>query len=189
MTRIVTAAVLLGAVLLTPAAARAQAMGSGMDSGKGSGMAMAMSDRDIVETAQAAGTFATLSKALREAGLTETLKGAGPFTVFAPTDAAFAKLPAAELKALMRDKAKLRALLSYHVVPGTMSAMQVMGMRDATTVQGGKIAIGMQGQTMMLNGGTTVTSSDIKAKNGVIHVIDTVLMPPSAMGMMDGMKH
>ena len=89
----------------------------------------------------------------------------------------------------MRDKAKLRALLSYHVVPGTMSAMQVMGMRDATTVQGGKIAIGMQGQTMMLNGGTTVTSSDIKAKNGVIHVIDTVLMPPSAMGMMDGMKH
>lgn len=185
MKRIVTAAVLLGAVLLTPVAARTQGMGSGMESG----MAMAMSDKDIVETALAAGTFATLTKALREAGLVETLRGAGPFTVFAPTDAAFAKMPAAELKALMRDKAKLRALLTYHVVPGTMTATQVMGMRDATSVQGGKITIGMQGSMMMLNGGTTVTSSDIKAKNGVIHVIDTVLMPPAAMGMMDGMKH
>ena len=189
MTRIVTAALLLGAVALTPAAGRAQGMGSGMGSGMSTGMAMAANDKDIVETAVAAGTFNTLARALRDAGMIETLKGTGPFTVFAPTDAAFAKLPAAQLKALMRDKVKLRALLSYHVVTGTMTATQVMGMRDATTVQGGKIMIGMQGQTMMLNGGTTVTSSDIAAKNGVIHVIDTVLMPPAAMGMMDGMKH
>ena len=184
MKRILTVLALMGAVATAPASARAQ---GGM--AMGSGMAMAMNDKDIVETAIAAGTFTTLAKALRETGLVETLKGAGPFTVFAPTDAAFAKLPAAQLKALMRDKSKLRAMLMYHVVPGTMTASQVMGMTDATTAQGAMIAIRMDGSHVMLNGTTTVTSSDIKAKNGVIHVIDTVLMPPDAMGGMGAMKH
>ena len=152
-------------------------------------MGMAMNDKDIVETAAAAGTFTTLTKALREAGLVETLKGAGPFTVFAPTDAAFAKLPAGQLTALMHDKKKLTALLMYHVVPGSMTGAQVMGMSEATTAQGATVMIRMQGDHVMLNGNTTVTSADIKAKNGVIHVIDTVLMPPDAMGAMGAMKH
>jgi uncharacterized surface protein with fasciclin (FAS1) repeats len=184
MKRILTAVALMGVVVSAPALARAQ---GGM--AMGSGMGMAMNDKDIVETAIAAGTFNTLAKALRETGLVATLKGAGPFTVFAPTDAAFAKLPADQLKALMRDKTKLRALLMYHVVPGNMSAAQVMAMTDATTAQGGMIAIKMDGSHMMLNGMTMVTSADIKAKNGVIHVIDTVLMPPDAMGGMGAMKH
>ena len=184
MKQILTAVALVGVVVCAPAAVRAQ---GGM--AMGSGDAMAMSAKDIVETAIAAGTFNTLAKALHETGLDATLKGAGPFTVFAPTDAAFAKLPAAQLKALMKDKTKLRALLMYHVVPGAMSAMQVMAMTDATTAQGAMIAIRMDGSHMMLNGTTAVTSSDIKAKNGVIHVIDTVLMPPDAMGGMGAMKH
>ena len=172
MKRFMTAAALMGAVALAPRVVQAQGM--------------AMEGKDIVETAVAAGTFNTLARALTVAGLVETLKGAGPFTVFAPTDAAFAKLPPAALAALLADKAKLTAVLTYHVVPGAVMAAQVVGLTEATTVQGGKVAIKVQGGKVMLNGTSTVTATDIKAKNGVIHVIDTVLMPPAAMG---GMKH
>ena len=167
MKRFMTAAALMGALVLAPTAAQAQ-------------------DKDIVETAVAAGTFNTLAAALTAAGLIETLKGPGPFTVFAPTDAAFAKIPAAALKALLADKEKLTAVLTYHVVPGTVLASQVVGMREAGTVQGGKIKIRVVRGKVKLNGRTTVTATDIKAKNGVIHVIDTVLMPPASMS---GMKH
>lgn len=171
MKRFMTAVALVGAVVLAPATVRAQGM---------------MAEKDIVETAVAAGTFNTLAKALTAAGLIETLKGTGPFTVFAPTDAAFAKIPPAALAALLADKAKLTAVLTYHVVAGSVMAAQVVGLSEATTVQGGKVAIRVVGGKVMLNGNSTVTATDIKAKNGVIHVIDTVLMPPAAMG---GMKH
>ena len=169
MKRFMTAVALAGAVALLPTATQAQA-----------------AEKDIVETAVAAGTFNTLAKALTAAGLVETLKGAGPFTVFAPTDAAFAKLPPAALDALLADKAKLTAVLTYHVVPGAVMASQVVGLSEAATVQGGKVTIKVVDGKVMLNGGTTVTATDIKAKNGVIHVIDTVLIPPTSM---EGMKH
>ena len=169
MKRFITAVALAGAVALLPTATQAQA-----------------AEKDIVETAVAAGTFNTLAKALTAAGLVETLKGAGPFTVFAPTDAAFAKLPPAALDALLADKAKLTAVLTYHVVPGAVMASQVVGLSEAATVQGGKVTIKVVDGKVMLNGGTTVTATDIKAKNGVIHVIDSVLMPPTSM---EGMKH
>jgi len=167
MKRFMTAVALMGAIVLAPTAAQAQG-------------------KDIVETAVGAGTFNTLAAALTAAGLVETLKGPGPFTVFAPTDAAFAKIPAAALQALLADKAKLTAVLTYHVVPGTVLASQVVGLSEAGTVQGGKVAIKVVGGKVMLNGGTTVTATDIKATNGVIHVIDTVLMPPASMS---GMNH
>ncbi len=170
MKRFMTAVALVGAVVLAPVSARAQAM----------------AEKDIVETAVAAGTFNTLAKALTVAGLVETLKGTGPFTVFAPTDAAFAKIPPAALQALLADKAKLTAVLTYHVVAGSVMAAQVVGLSEAATVQGSKVAIAVVGGKVMLNGSTTVTATDIKAKNGVIHVIDTVLMPPASMS---GMKH
>ena len=161
MKRFMTAVALLGTVALAPVAVQAQAP-----------------TKDIVETAVAAGTFTTLAKALTAAGLIETLKGKGPFTVFAPTDAAFAKLPPATLSALLADKKKLAAVLTYHVVPGTVLAAQVVGMSEATSVQGGKIAIMVMGGKVMLNHSATVTATDIPATNGVIHVIDTVILPP-----------
>lgn len=157
-----TAVALLGTVALAPVAVQAQAP-----------------TKDIVETAVAAGTFTTLAKALTAAGLIETLKGKGPFTVFAPTDAAFAKLPPATLSALLADKKKLAAVLTYHVVPGTVLGAQVVGMSEATSVQGGKIAIMVMGGKVMLNNSATVTATDIQATNGVIHVIDTVILPPA----------
>ena len=161
MKRFMTAVALLGTVALAPVAVQAQAP-----------------TKDIVETAVAAGTFTTLAKALTAAGLIETLKGKGPFTVFAPTDAAFAKLPPATLSALLADKKKLAAVLTYHVVPGKVLAAQVVGMSEATSVQGGKIAIMVMGGKVMLNHSATVTATDIPATNGVIHVIDTVILPP-----------
>lgn len=171
MKRFMTAVALVGAVVLAPATVRAQGMG-------------ATAEKDIVETAVAAGTFNTLAKALTAAGLIETLKGTGPFTVFAPTDAAFAKIPPAALAALLADKVKLAAVLKYHVVSGAVMAAQVVGLSEATTVQGSKVRIRVVGGKVMLNGNSTVTATDIKAKNGVIHVIDTVLMPPAARGGM-----
>ena len=165
MKRFMTAVALLGAVVLAPRAVQAQGM--------------AMGQKDIVETAVAAGTFNTLAKALTAAGLIETLKGVGPFTVFAPTDAAFAKLPPAVLNGLLADKAKLTAVLTYHVVPGKVTAAQVTGLSEATSVQGGKIGIHVMGGKVMLNNASTVTATDIQASNGVIHVIDTVILPPN----------
>lgn len=132
---------------------------------------------DIVDTAVAAGSFTTLAKALGAAGLVDTLKGPGPFTVFAPTDEAFAKLPAGTVEALLADKAKLTAVLTYHVVAGKVSAADVVKLTEATTVQGGKVKIDASSGVKINN--ATVIKADIQATNGVIHVIDTVLLPPS----------
>ena len=131
---------------------------------------------DIVETAVAAGSFNTLATALQTAGLVETLKGTGPFTVFAPTDAAFAKLPQGTLDALLKDKAKLTAILTYHVVSGTVLAKDVVNLKNAKTVNGQEVKVStMNGKVMLDN--AHVTATDIMATNGVIHVIDTVLLP------------
>jgi len=135
--------------------------------------------QDIVDTAVAAGSFNTLAQALTAAELVTTLKGEGPFTVFAPTDEAFAKIPKADLDALLADKAKLTKVLTYHVVAGNVPASAVTGLTEATTVEGNKIAISIVDGKVMLNGNTTVTAPDVAASNGVIHVIDTVLMPPN----------
>jgi uncharacterized surface protein with fasciclin (FAS1) repeats len=132
-------------------------------------------DKDIVDTAVSAGKFNTLAKALTEAGLVSTLKGPGPFTVFAPTDEAFAKLPAGTLEALLQDKAKLTAVLTYHVVPGKVTASEVTRLNEATTVQGGKIRIGTTGGVTVND--ANVIATDVMASNGVIHVIDRVILP------------
>ncbi len=131
---------------------------------------------DIVDTAVAAGSFNTLVAAIKAAGLVDTLKGPGPFTVFAPTDEAFAKLPPGTVDALLADKAKLTAVLTYHVVAGNVGSAAVVGMKDATTLQGGKLAIDASSGVKI--NGALVTKADIAATNGVIHVIDTVLLPP-----------
>ena len=137
----------------------------------------AISMSDIVDTAVAAGAFNTLVTAVKAAGLVDTLKGAGPFTVFAPTDEAFAKLPAGTLTAVLADKAKLTAILTYHVVAGKVMAKDVVGLngKTATTVQGSGLAIDTTNGVKV--GAATVTKADIECSNGVIHVIDTVLIP------------
>ncbi|MFN0246817.1 MAG: fasciclin domain-containing protein [Kofleriaceae bacterium] len=131
---------------------------------------------DIVDTAVAAGSFKTLATALEAAGLIETLKGPGPFTVFAPTDEAFAKLPAGTIDALLADKAKLTAVLTYHVVAGKVTSAEVVKLTEATTVQGAKVMIDASSGVKV--NGATVVKADVDASNGVIHVIDTVLLPP-----------
>ncbi len=133
----------------------------------------------IVERAIGAGSFNTLVTAVKAAGLVETLSGTGPFTVFAPTDAAFAKLPRATLNALLANPAQLAAVLTYHVVPGKVMAADVVGLSSATSVQGEAISIAVVDGKVVLNGNSTVTATDIPATNGVIHVIDTVILPPS----------
>jgi transforming growth factor-beta-induced protein len=134
--------------------------------------------KDIVDTAVAAGSFKTLVAALKAAGLVDTLKGKGPFTVFAPTDDAFAKLPAGTVADLLKpeNKAKLVAILTYHVVPGDVTASQVMKMTSAKTVEGESVSISAHDGMVMVND-ATVTKADIHCSNGVIHVIDSVLMP------------
>ena len=130
--------------------------------------------KDIVDTAVSAGTFNTLATALKAAGLVDTLKGPGPFTVFAPTDAAFAKVPADQLRALLADKAKLTSVLTYHVVPGVVMSKDVKpGM--VKTVQGSTLNVTTAGGVKVNN--ANVTAVDIVADNGVIHVIDTVVLP------------
>jgi len=131
--------------------------------------------KDIVDTAVSAGQFNTLAKALTEAGLVETLKGAGPFTVFAPTDEAFAKLPAGTLEALLADKAKLTAVLTYHVVAGKVTAADVAKLSEAKTVQGQSVKINTMGGVMVND--AHVVKADVMASNGVIHVIDKVILP------------
>ena len=137
-------------------------------------------DKDIVDTAVAAGQFKTLAAALTAAGLVDTLKGPGPFTVFAPTDAAFAKLPAGTVDTLLKpeNKAKLTAILTYHVVAGKVMAADVVKLKEAKTVNGAMVAVKVDGGNVMINN-AKVTTADIKASNGVIHVIDTVLLPPA----------
>jgi uncharacterized surface protein with fasciclin (FAS1) repeats len=137
-------------------------------------MVSAANAADIVDTAVAAGNFKTLATALTAAGLIDTLKGKGPFTVFAPTDAAFAKVPKDQLDALLKDKAKLTSVLTYHVVPGKVMSKDVKaGM--VKTVQGSSLNISTMGGVMV--DGAKVTAVDIIADNGVIHVIDSVVMP------------
>jgi uncharacterized surface protein with fasciclin (FAS1) repeats len=137
-------------------------------------------DKDIVDTAVAAGQFKTLAAALTAAGLVDTLKGPGPFTVFAPTDAAFAKLPVGTVDTLLKpeNKAKLTAILTYHVVAGKVMAADVVKLKEAKTVNGAMVAVKVDGGNVMINN-AKVTTADIKASNGVIHVVDTVLLPPA----------
>ncbi|WP_374567100.1 fasciclin domain-containing protein [Ideonella sp.] len=131
--------------------------------------------KDIVDTAVSAGQFKTLATALQAAGLVDTLKGPGPFTVFAPTDEAFAKIPKAQLDALLADKAKLTAVLTYHVVAGKVMAADVKA-GPVKTVQGKDLTVAT-GPAVMVNN-AKVVKTDIVADNGVIHVIDTVVLPP-----------
>ncbi|GMU40899.1 MAG: hypothetical protein AMXMBFR23_17650 [Chloroflexota bacterium] len=134
---------------------------------------------DIVDTAIAAGSFTTLVTAVQAAGLEETLRSAGPFTVFAPTDAAFAALPAGTLEALLADPATLADILLYHVVPGDVRAADVVGLTSATAANGDAIGISVVNGGVVLNGSSNVTATDVLATNGVIHVIDAVILPPA----------
>jgi uncharacterized surface protein with fasciclin (FAS1) repeats len=133
---------------------------------------------DIVAVAVGAGTFQTLVAAVQAAGLVETLQGAGPFTVFAPTDEAFAKLPAGTVEKLLADPAALRKVLTYHVVPGKVMAADVLraGSANPATVQGQALTIRVEGGKVRVDG-ATVIAADVAASNGVIHVIDTVVLP------------
>jgi len=138
------------------------------------GLTLSAHAKDIVDTAVAAGSFKTLATALGAAGLVDTLKGKGPFTVFAPTDEAFAKIPKADLDALLKDKAKLTAVLTYHVVPGKVMAADVRAGK-VKTVQGSELTVATAGAVTVDN--AKVIKTDIVADNGVIHVIDSVIMP------------
>ena len=160
MKRFLAAAVLAVAVVAAPRAAFAQ-------------------NKDIVETAVAAGSFKTLATALDKAGLVATLKGKGPFTVFAPTDEAFAKLPAGTLDKLLANPEQLKAILLYHVVAGDVPSSAAAKLTSAKTVNGAEIKIAPMGNSLMIND-AHVAKADVKASNGVIHVIDKVILPPAA---------
>ena len=159
--------------LATLAVAAAAAVGIGSASAPAA-------ETDIVETAIAAGQFKTLATALDRAGLVSTLKGQGPYTVFAPTDAAFAKLPAGTVDNLLKpeNKAQLTAILTYHVVPGRVMAADVVQLKEAETVNGKMVDVNAGGSVMVND--AKVTAADVTASNGVIHVIDTVILPPDA---------
>jgi uncharacterized surface protein with fasciclin (FAS1) repeats len=164
MLRTVTFAAVLGALTLGVSPAHAR-----------------QAPKDIVDTAVAAGSFKTLAKALQAADLVETLKGAGPFTVFAPTDEAFAKLPAATLNDLLKpeNKAKLRRILTYHVVAGRTSSSEVVKLRSAKAVSGDTIGIETSAAAVLVDG-ARVVKTDVQASNGLIHVIDAVMLPEEA---------
>jgi uncharacterized surface protein with fasciclin (FAS1) repeats len=163
----------LAASLALPAAASAQAH------------ATHQASKDIVQTAIAAGTFNTLVAAVKAAGLVETLQGKGPFTVFAPTDAAFAKLPAGTVESLLANPQKLASILTFHVVPGKVMAADIVKAHGAkpTTVNGQALDVVVRDGHVLVNGANVVTA-DVVASNGVIHVIDTVLLPaaPATVG-------
>jgi uncharacterized surface protein with fasciclin (FAS1) repeats len=147
----------------------------------GLALASPVAAADIVETASSNGSFTTLVAAVKAAGLADTLKGQGPFTVFAPTDEAFKKLPAGTIENLLKpeNRAQLTKILTYHVVPGKVLAGDVRGKRTtATTVEGSTVAIDASGQAVKVDN-ATVRQADVTASNGVIHVIDTVIMPKS----------
>ena len=149
----------------------------GLSAGSSSVAAEVPGEKDIVDTAIAAGSFKTLVTAVQAADLVATLKGKGPFTVFAPTDEAFAKIPKATLDGLLKDKVALASVLTYHVVSGKVMAADVVKLNTAKTVQGGSINIVAKDGKVMING-ANVTKTDIVCSNGVIHVIDAVIMPP-----------
>lgn len=134
--------------------------------------------KNIVEVASSDPQFSTLVTAVKTAGLVDTLSGSGPFTVFAPTNAAFDKLPAGTLDSLLKDPAKLKSILTYHVVAGNVKAADVVKLTKATTVEGKDVTIKVDGSMVMIND-ANVTKTDITASNGTIHVIDTVLLPPA----------
>lgn len=146
--------------------------------GESGGNAQAKVQPDLVDTAVAAGQFKTLAAALQAAGLVDTLKGPGPYTVFAPTDAAFAALPAGTVESLLKpgNRDQLVSILTYHVVPGRVTANEVATMDTAATVQGGDLRIRVDGGSVAIND-ARVIAADVMAGNGVIHVIDKVLMP------------
>jgi uncharacterized surface protein with fasciclin (FAS1) repeats len=146
--------------------------------GGGPATAQRSDEKNIVETAQAAGTFKTLTKLVRKAGLAETLSNQGPYTVFAPTDAAFRKVPPKTLKSLARHPAKLRAVLLYHVVAGKVTSSQVVMLKSAKTLNGKSVRIRVSGNNVFVNK-AKVTTPDVNASNGVIHVINRVLIPPA----------
>ena len=164
------------------AAQKAQAMAHAKAQAKTHVQTVALNaDRkDIVDTAVGAGSFKTLVAAVQAAGLVETLKGAGPFTVFAPTDEAFAKLPAGTVESLLKpeNKEKLVAVLTYHVVPGKVMAADVVKLTEAPTVQGSKAKVKVVDGTVMIDN-AKVVKTDIETSNGVIHVIDAVILPPA----------
>ncbi|MFL5330343.1 MAG: fasciclin domain-containing protein [Gemmataceae bacterium] len=143
-----------------------------------SSWAMTNPGKDIVDTAVSAGSFKTLVTAVKAADLVETLKGKGPFTVFAPTDEAFKKIPKEKLDALLKDKKALAGVLTYHVVSGKVMAADVVKLQSAKTVQGQPIAIAVKDGAVTING-VNVVKTDIICENGVIHIIDAVLMPPA----------
>lgn len=142
------------------------------------GGARTQEDKNIVQTAAAAGQFKTLTKLLRRAGLVDALQQPGPYTVFAPTDAAFKKVPKQKLNVLLRNKAKLRAVLLYHVVPGKVVAADVVKLSSAKTLNGKRVRIRVSGMNVFVNS-AKVTTPDVMASNGVIHVINRVLIPPA----------
>jgi len=149
--------------------------------GLSAGSMSAAEKKDIVDTAVAAGSFKTLAAALGAAGLVDTLKGTGPFTVFAPTDDAFAKLPPGTVESLLKpeNKAKLVDILTYHVVAGEVNAAAAMKLTEATALNKKPIKLEVKDGALYLNM-SKVTTADVKCSNGVIHIIDTVLMPPAA---------
>jgi uncharacterized surface protein with fasciclin (FAS1) repeats len=149
----------------------AAALGAGLIS-----TPVAAQPKDIVDTAVAAGTFKSLAAALQAAGLVQTLKGPGPFTVFAPTDDAFAKIPKADLDALLKDKAKLTAILTYHVFAGNAGSADLKMLKDLSTAHGGRIKIDASKGVLKVDG-ANVIKADVPAANGVIHIIDAVLIP------------
>jgi uncharacterized surface protein with fasciclin (FAS1) repeats len=156
--------------------AAARAYPAGMGHGYNTGSA---AQADIVGTASAAGSFNTLVSAVKAADLVDTLKGEGPFTVFAPTDAAFAKLPEGQLNALLADKDLLTKVLTYHVVQGRVEAAEVVKLSSVATIEGQPVKIRV-GEAVMVNN-AKVVKTDISTSNGVIHVIDTVMLPPDMM--------
>jgi uncharacterized surface protein with fasciclin (FAS1) repeats len=160
MLRSITLLAAVGALVAAPAAVQAQ-----------------MAPKDIVTTAVEAGSFTTLAAALEAAGLVGVLQGEGPFTVFAPTDAAFAKLPAGTVEALLADKETLTRILTYHVVAGRVTSSQVVGLTSAETVAGIRVPIEVRSGEVYV-GGAKVVTVDVPASNGVIHIIDTVMLPP-----------
>ena len=165
-------------LMLASAPLAAQATPATKPATKPAATAAAAAKSTIVETAVAAGSFKTLVAAVQAAGLVDTLNGAGPFTVFAPTDEAFAKLPAGTLEVLLKpeNKAKLAAILTYHVVPGAVKAADVVKLKNAGTVNGQRVDIKVDGAKVQVDGANVVTT-DIACSNGVIHVIDSVILP------------
>ncbi|MBB08295.1 MAG: hypothetical protein CMN03_08520 [Roseibacillus sp.] len=140
--------------------------------------------KDIVDTAVAAGSFNTLAAALKAAGLVDALKGDGPFTVFALTDAAFAKLPKGTVETLLKpeNKSKLVDILTYHVVSGSVPAKTAVTLNKATALNKKAISLGIKGDSLYLNGNAKVIRADVNASNGVIHVLDNVILPPASKG-------